>query len=129
MLTCVMIGQYQLELLKSICEEKLCNSLEISNSVSHLVLGDMYQVCKDFIIFSSTLLPFQAYNLKRMALQFVVRNMSSVVRSKDWKDCLMDHPLLMAEVRASINHLCISPITYFLGDGGDGEEGIWRRVQ
>jgi len=74
--------QYQLELLKSICEEKLCNSLEISNSVSHLVLGDMYQ----------------AYNLKRMALQFVVRNMSSVVRSKDWKDCLMDHPLLMAEV-------------------------------
>ena len=36
--------KYQLEQLKNICEEKLCNSLEIGNSVSHLVLGDMYQV-------------------------------------------------------------------------------------
>ena len=40
--------------------------------------------------------------MKRMALQFVVRNMSSVVRSKDWKDCLMDHPQLMAEVGLSV---------------------------
>jgi len=74
--------QYQLELLKSICEEKLCSSLEISNSVGHLVLGDLYQ----------------ASNLKRMALQFVVRNMSTVVRSRDWKESLLDHPALMAEV-------------------------------
>ena len=37
--------QYQLELLKSICEEKLCSCLEIGNSVNYLVLGDMYQVC------------------------------------------------------------------------------------
>ena len=36
--------QYQLEMLKNICEEKLCSSLEISNSVNHLILGDMYQV-------------------------------------------------------------------------------------
>ena len=36
--------QYQLELLKSICEEKLCSCLEIGNSVNYLVLGDMYQV-------------------------------------------------------------------------------------
>merc|ERR1719219_1839027 len=55
--------KYQLEQLKTICEEKLCNSLEIGNSVHHLVLGDMYQ----------------ALNLKRMALGFVVRNMSTVV--------------------------------------------------
>lgn len=74
--------QYQLELLKSICEEKLCSCLEIGNSVNYLVLGDMYQ----------------APNLKRMAMQFVVRNMSSVVRSRDWKECLLDHPALMAEV-------------------------------
>ena len=40
----------------------------------------------------------QAPNLKRMAMQFVVRNMSSVVRSRDWKECLLDHPALMAEV-------------------------------
>ena len=36
--------------------------------------------------------------MKRMSLQFVVRNMSSVVRSRDWKECLLDHPALMAEV-------------------------------
>merc|ERR1711862_765200 len=73
--------KYQLE-QKNICEEKLCNSLEIGNSVSHLVLGDMYQ----------------AQQLKRMSLQFVVRNMSSVVRSRDWRERLIDHPALMAEV-------------------------------
>jgi len=74
--------KYQLEQLKNICEERLCNSLEIGNSVGHLVLGDMYQ----------------AQQLKRMALQFVVRNMSSVVRSRDWRERLIDHPALMAEV-------------------------------
>ena len=36
--------QYQLEMLKNICEDKLCSSLEISNSVNHLILGDLYQV-------------------------------------------------------------------------------------
>lgn len=74
--------KYQLEQLKGICEERLCNNLEIGNSVSHLVLGDMYQ----------------ALQLKRMALSFVVRNMSSVVRSRDWRDRLISHPGLMAEV-------------------------------
>ena len=33
-----------------------------------------------------------------MALQFVVRNMSTVVRSRDWKESLIQHPALMAEV-------------------------------
>ena len=45
--------QYQLELLKNICEERLCNSLEIGNSVSHLVLGDMYQVKRIFYMILS----------------------------------------------------------------------------
>jgi len=74
--------QYQLEMLKNICEDKLCSSLEITNSVNHLILGDLYQ----------------AHNLKRMALQFVVRNMSTVLRTRDWKESLLDHPALMAEV-------------------------------
>ena len=43
--------KYQLEQLKNICEEKLCNSLEIGNSVSHLVLGDMYQVGREAIFY------------------------------------------------------------------------------
>ena len=118
--------QYQLELLKSICEEKLCSCLEIGNSVNYLVLGDMYQVCvilsaflqyptiklyecletsrikinlkSDFVPSVFDMMSFQAPILKRMAMQFVVRNMSSVVRSRDWKECLLDHPALMAEV-------------------------------
>ena len=36
-------------------------------------------------------------------MQFVVRNMSSVVRSRDWKECLLDHPTLMAEVDLTLN--------------------------
>ena len=122
--------QYQLELLKSICEEKLCSCLEIGNSVNYLVLGDMYQVCviltndnecptfkvyacpetsnvclieinlrSDFVLsVFDMMMVLQAPILKRMAMQFVVRNMSSVVRSRDWKECLLDHPALMAEV-------------------------------
>jgi len=74
--------KYQLEQLKALCEERLCSSLEIGNCVTYLVLGDMYQ----------------AHQLKRMALSFVVKNMSSVVRSKDWKERLICQPSLMAEV-------------------------------
>jgi len=74
--------KYQLEQLKGICEERLCASLEINNAVGHLVLGDMYQ----------------AHALKSLALQFVVRNMAVVVRSRDWKERLLNHPVLMAEV-------------------------------
>ena len=40
--------QYQLEMLKNLCEEKLCSNLEISNSVNHLILGDLYQVIYSF---------------------------------------------------------------------------------
>merc|ERR1719219_2751239 len=74
--------KYQLEQLKGLCEERLCNNLEINNAVGHLVLGDLYQ----------------AHNLKNLALQFVFRNMSVVVRSRDWKERLLNHPVLMAEV-------------------------------
>jgi len=33
-----------------------------------------------------------------MSLQFVVRNMSAVVRTRDWKERLISQPALMAEV-------------------------------
>ena len=55
----------------------------------------------------------QAPNLKRMAMQFVVRNMGSVVRSRDWKECLLDHPGLMAEVSICQNILETSPLSLF----------------
>ncbi|XP_023324804.1 speckle-type POZ protein B-like [Eurytemora carolleeae] len=73
---------YQLDHLKSMCEEKLINTTSIDNTVAHLVLGDMYQ----------------ANLLKKSALSFVVKNMSTVIRTKDWKEELIRHPQLMAEV-------------------------------
>merc|ERR1719198_52300 len=50
--------QYQLEILKNKCEEKLCSSLEVGNSVELLVLADLHQASK----------------LRRMALRLVKRN-------------------------------------------------------
>merc|ERR1712037_101444 len=55
-------------------------------------MGGLHQL----ILYTAT--QCQAHQLKRMALAFVVRNMSSVVRSRDWRERLMDHPALMAEV-------------------------------
>ena len=40
--------QYQLEMLKNICEDKLSSSLEVFNSVNLLILGNMYQVKDSF---------------------------------------------------------------------------------
>ena len=36
--------KYQLEELKSLCEEKLCHTTNLENVVSHLIVGDLYQV-------------------------------------------------------------------------------------
>jgi len=74
--------KYQLDQLKNMCEDKLCSTTNIDNAVANLVLGDM----------------FQAHHLKKMALSFVVKNMSTVVRTRDWRDRLLNQPLLMAEV-------------------------------
>ena len=77
--------KYQLEQLKSICGicvERLCNNIEVGNCLDYLVVGDLYQ----------------ADILKNAALQFIARNMGNVFKCKDWKNCLEDHPKLMAEV-------------------------------
>ena len=70
-------NRYQLELLKSICEDKLCSSLNISNSIDYLIFGDMYKASK----------------LRRIALQMVTSNMaprstktsSRITQSLCWK--------------------------------------------
>lgn len=78
--------QYQLDLLKGLCEEKLCSTTSIENAVEHLILGDIYR----------------AQTLKKMAMSFVVKNMVSVVRTPGWKQKLICHPQLMAEVMECI---------------------------
>jgi len=78
--------QYQLDLLKDLCEENLCSTTAIENVVEHLILGDLYGAKK----------------LKKMSMSFVVKNMVSVIRTQGWKENLIRHPELMAEVMESI---------------------------
>ena len=63
-------NRYQLELLKSICDDKLCSSLNISNSIDYLIFGDMYKASK----------------LRRIALRMVTSNMATLVGTKEYKD-------------------------------------------
>ena len=74
--------KYQLEQLKIVCVQKLCNNIAVDNCLNYLVIGDLYRADK----------------LKKASLQFIARNMGSVFKSKDWEKCLKDHPTLMAEV-------------------------------
>ena len=74
--------KYQLEQLKSICEERLCNNIEVGNCLDYLVVGDLYQ----------------ADILKNAALQFIAKNVESVCETGDWRARLLDYPTLMADV-------------------------------
>ena len=78
--------QYQLDLLKNKCEEKLCFSLEISNSVKLLVMADLHQASK----------------LRRMALRLVARNMDTIVDTDVYKDFTSRHPALALEITKAL---------------------------
>ena len=77
---------YQLDVLKNICEDKLCSTLTISNSIEYLVLGDMHQADK----------------LRRMALRVIARNMTTLVATEEYKDLVKNHPTLVAEIPAAM---------------------------
>ena len=85
----------QLDQLKNVCAKKLCSNIEVKNCLNYLVIGDLYR----------------ADNLKKASLQFIVRNMGNVFKSKEWQENLKDHPSLMAEV--------INAIAKPGGGGGD----------
>ena len=76
--------QYQLDLLKKVCEEKLCLALSVGNALEYLVLADLHQ----------------ASSLKAKAVTVVVTNMTVVVNSysEDYKNFLRNHPELAFEV-------------------------------
>ena len=73
---------YDLDLLKRVCEEKLCSSLDTGNSVEYLILGDLYHASK----------------LKGLALPFVAMNMPKIVKTKAYKSFHKNHPDLSLEV-------------------------------
>jgi len=73
---------YQLDLLKNKCEEKLCSSLDVSNSVELLVLADLHQASK----------------LRRIALSLVAKNMDTIVNTDVYKNFIAHHPILALEI-------------------------------
>ena len=77
---------YQLDVLKNICEDKLCSTLEISNSIEYLVLGDMHRADK----------------LRRMALKMIARNMTTLVATEEYQDLVKNHPTLVAGILAAV---------------------------
>ena len=78
--------QYQLELLKNKCEEKLCSSMEVRSSVELLVLADLHQALK----------------LRRMALSLVTRNMDTIVNTDVYKDFVAHHPVLALQITQAL---------------------------
>ena len=81
-------NQYQLNILKTICEEKLCSILEVSNSIELLVLADLYQAPK----------------LRRMGLNLVTRNMDAIVNTDVYKEFNARHPSLTLEITKALVH-------------------------
>ena len=74
--------QYQLDLLKNKCEEKLCSFLEVSNSLELLVLADLHH----------------AFKLRNMALKLVAKNMDTFVNTDVYSDFARHHPDISVEI-------------------------------
>jgi len=75
-------NQYQLEQLKSICEEKLCQTLTSNNCLEFLLLAEVYS-CP---------------SLKKCSLELAAKNLGILMKSSEWKEELSHHPSLRDEV-------------------------------
>ena len=87
--------QYQLDLLKSECENTLCRGLKIDNCLISLILGDMYQ----------------AEVLKRCSMKMLFENMNEVFTQspEDWTRCVKSHPDLTVEITTEMaRRQCLS---------------------
>ena len=79
--------KYQMDLLKNICEERLCSSVNVTNCVELFVIGDMYQTFK----------------LRRTALRLVEQNMNSIIDTDVFKDLYKRKPELAWEVTKALH--------------------------
>jgi len=77
---------YQLDQLKTSCQEILSETLDAENSIELLILGDLYSASK----------------LRKNALKFVSENMTTVFSSCDWKEMLAGYPHLQSEIIESL---------------------------
>ena len=78
--------KYQLDLLKKICEERLCSALKVTNCVEYLVVGDMNQTSK----------------LRRMALKLAAENVDSIIDTDVFKDLFKQKPELAWEIMKTL---------------------------
>ena len=79
-------NKYQLDLLKKLCEAQLCSTLDGSNCLELLVVGDLHE----------------ATNLKTMALESVLMNLASLSNTDVYKDFVKKCPELAVEVTLSM---------------------------
>ena len=87
----VAADQYQLNLLKNKCEEKMCSTLDVNNSVEMLVLADLHRTFK----------------LRTMSLMLVADNMKTIVNTDVYKEFNARHPDLALEItKALVQKLC-----------------------
>jgi speckle-type POZ protein len=73
--------KYALERLKVMCEEALCNSLNIDNVSDVFALADLHS----------------AEQLKMHAIDFINSHATDVMDTGGWKDLVLNHPHLVAE--------------------------------
>ena len=76
--------QYQLDLLKKVCENKLCGIMNVDNCLRLLAIADMHQ----------------ADRLKALGMELGIKNMNTIVikSREDWKMCVKNHPDLVVEI-------------------------------
>lgn len=81
--------QYDVDLLKVACDEKLCISLSVENCLVSLIIADMYQ----------------AEKLYKSSMKILVENMRTVItkNSEDWKKCVKSHPDLTIEITEELS--------------------------
>ena len=74
--------KYQLIHLTKMCEDNLCSTLDVDNSIKYLVLGDIYNLL----------------TLKTLALELAAKNMKKIVDTDVYKDLFKQKPELAWEV-------------------------------
>ena len=78
--------KYNIPRLKTICEEAMCENIEVSNAAEVLMLGYLHK----------------AKNLQSVAIEFVTTNFSRVSKTPGWKVIAKSHPKIMNEVLTTL---------------------------
>jgi hypothetical protein len=78
--------KYNIPRLKTICEEAMCENIEVSNAAEVLMLGYLHE----------------AKSLQSVAVDFVTNNLSRVSETPGWKVIAESHPRIMNEVLMSM---------------------------